>query len=374
MRPIDMSVAPAVKRITAREDLAAGFDVGAGSASVLLPTQTAIWIRACAEMLVEEGDLHILAIGEGPEAAIAPLGVGKGVPAVLEMLGGRALGEPADFIFRDEAALSSLVAALAGERRLLDFQRMPASSPTIAAIRAAFRGSAIVWVSHAGACPRIAISPDTKDPVISLSSRLRSDLRRAERKAEEFGQASYEIHTARCAEEFLPLFEEIQKVEAAGWKGVRGSALARNRAQSAFFRRFGELASEDGILRLAFLRFDGVAAAMQYAVEWNRAYWLLKVGYDEAYAKCSPGQLLLLHSLRHAAERGLASFEFLGGEAPWTRRWTSDAMNTARVRVYPYGPLNMLALGRDLVAAFWEKGAARLNGKRPVPAAEAGPQ
>lgn len=371
MSPKDMTAAPVVKRITAHEDLAAGLAIGAGEGPFLTPMQSAIWIRACAETLIAPGDLNIVAVGDGPEAAaIAPLCLRKGAPAVVEMLGGRALGEPADFIFRDAAALASLVAALAGERRLLDFQRLPASSPTITAIREAFRGSAFVWVSDAGGCPRIDIAQDTKDPLPSLSGRLRADLRRAERKAEEFGRASFEIHEPRCAGDFLPLYEEIQKVEAAGWKGERGSAIAKDRAQNAFFRRFGELASEAGVLRLAFLRFGSVAAAIQYAVEWNGAYWLLKVGYDEAYSKCSPGQLLLLHSLRRAAGQGLRSFEFLGGEAPWTRRWTGDAMPTASVRVYPYGPLNMLALGRDLMAAVWEKAAARLNGKGAAPAAK----
>jgi hypothetical protein len=29
---------------------------------------------------------------------------------------------------------------------------------------------------------------------------------------------------------------------------------------------------------------------MQLAVEWSGRYWLYKIGYDEAYARCSPGR------------------------------------------------------------------------------------
>lgn len=358
-----MTSAPVTKRIDVRENLQAALSDIADAPCLRVPMQAGIWIEACAETLAARGDLNAVAVGEGQQAtALAPLSLRQGFPAALEILGGRTLGEPVDFLFCDRAALSSLVDALAGERRLLEFQRLPASSPTIDAVRAAFRGSAFVWISDAGGCPRIEIAQDANDPFLSLSSRLRSDLRRAERKTEEFGEARYEIHAPRCAREFLPLYEEMQNVEAAGWKGERGSAIVKNSAQSAFFRRFGELASEAGILRLAFLRLGGAAAAIQYAVEWKNAYWLLKVGYDEAYAKCSPGQLLLLHSLREAARKGLCSLEFLGAEAPWTRRWTGDAMRTTRVRVYPYGPLNMLALGRDLMGAACEKTAATING------------
>lgn len=368
MTPREMTAAPVAKRIDVSDNLSAALSDFADAPFLHVPMQVGIWIEACAETLAARGDLNVVAVGAGRQAtAIAPLSLRQGFPAALEILGGRMLGEPADVLFRDRSALASLVDALAGERRLLEFQRLPASSPTIEAVRAAFRGSAFVWISDAGGCPRIDLAQTTNDPFLSLSSRLRSDLRRAERKAEEFGEARYEIHAPRCAGDFLPLYEEIQKVEAAGWKGERGSAIVKNSAQSAFFRRFGELASEAGILRLAFLRFDGVAAAIQYAVEWNNAYWLLKVGYDEAYAKCSPGQLLLLHSLRDAARKGLCSLEFLGAESQWTRRWTDESLRTARVRVYPFGPLNMFALGCDLVGAAWEKAAAKLNGYGRAP-------
>ena len=45
---------------------------------------------------------------------------------------------------------------------------------------------------------------------------------------------------------------------------------------------------------------------MQVAVETGGRFWLLKVGYDERFARCSPGSLLLLETIRHAATTGVA--------------------------------------------------------------------
>ena len=61
---------------------------------------------------------------------------------------------------------------------------------------------------------------------------------------------------------------------------------------------------------------------MQMAVEDGGGLWLLKIGYDRAYGRCSPGMLLMRETIRYAAEAGLGRYEFLGCSATWTRVWT----------------------------------------------------
>jgi CelD/BcsL family acetyltransferase involved in cellulose biosynthesis len=75
--------------------------------------------------------------------------------------------------------------------------------------------------------------------------------------------------------------------------------------------------------------------ATQLAVEYSNRFWLLKIGYDESLARCSPGSLLMLHTLGDAAARGLTGYEFLGSEAPWTAIWTSEVLATTVVGAYP---------------------------------------
>ena len=113
-----------------------------------------------------------------------------------------------------------------------------------------------------------------------------------------------------------------------------------------FFRRYGQLASDAGIFRLCFLRIDGKAIAMTIAAECDDAFWQFKIGYDESYKNCSPGTLLQIETVRHAAKLGLARYEFLGNGA-WTKEWTDDAHPIMRLRYYPFNFASAAAFFAD---------------------------
>lgn len=147
-----------------------------------------------------------------------------------------------------------------------------------------------------------------------------------------------------------PLLEEAFGVEAAGWKGREGSALSCDVKRGRFFKRYAALAARKGILRLCFLRIGGRAAAMQLAVEWANRFWLLKIGYDESFDRCSPGTLLILETVRYAAQRRLGSYEFLGTVEPWTRMWTRLERPCLSVAVYPAGLKGLAAVAAEATA------------------------
>jgi CelD/BcsL family acetyltransferase involved in cellulose biosynthesis len=94
---------------------------------------------------------------------------------------------------------------------------------------------------------------------------------------------------------------------------------------------------------------------MQLALEQGRGFWLLKVGYDQRFAPCSPGQLLLRDTIRYAVEAGLESFEFLGGAESWTEVWTKAEHQYVSVRVYPLGVRGMAALAADAAATAYQR-------------------
>jgi CelD/BcsL family acetyltransferase involved in cellulose biosynthesis len=98
---------------------------------------------------------------------------------------------------------------------------------------------------------------------------------------------------------------------------------------------------------------------MQIAVEWQDRFWLLKIGYDATYSKCSPGQLLMLYTVQQAAERGLKSYEFLGSPAPWTSLWTHTLRPCVRVLAYPASVPGAVSLAGDLLQTLRQRFAAR---------------
>jgi CelD/BcsL family acetyltransferase involved in cellulose biosynthesis len=103
------------------------------------------------------------------------------------------------------------------------------------------------------------------------------------------------------------------------------------------------------------MNIGGRTAAMQYAVECGERFWLLKIGYDEHFARCSPGLLLLRHAISDAARRGLRSFEFLGGNEAWTQVWTQETREMVTLRAYPFKPLAMIGLAADAARSLRAK-------------------
>ena len=297
---------------------------------------------------------------DGPDALL-PLCRSRGVFARWRLPGAREVFEPGDAICRDAVASQRLAERLAREPRAIELSRVPADSPLIPALRAALKSRGLVSVRPATVSPTIALGPEWQDPESRFSSRRRSDFRRAARRAAEFGEVSYEM-LAPSPEAFDALFDEAVAVEAKSWKRAAGTAIACDPAKEGFFRAYLRAACARGQGRVAVMRIDGTVVAMQLAVEWAGRYWLYKIGYDEAYARCSPGSLLMLHALRDAAGRGLAGFELMGESEAWIADlWTREARECVRVRTYPFTPQGLAAGAIDGLA--WA--CARLRRARP---------
>jgi CelD/BcsL family acetyltransferase involved in cellulose biosynthesis len=114
-----------------------------------------------------------------------------------------------------------------------------------------------------------------------------------------------------------------------------------------FFRRYMASAAAAGSLRVSFLTIDGTAVAFLMGVEYARRTWVLKIGFDEAFAHCSPGILLMHEAIRRAFGSRLDAFEFLGTDEPWLHLWTDEVHRFVGVHLYPFSISGLLTLGSD---------------------------
>jgi CelD/BcsL family acetyltransferase involved in cellulose biosynthesis len=57
------------------------------------------------------------------------------------------------------------------------------------------------------------------------------------------------------------------------------------------------------------------------------------LGFDDAYAKFSPGKGIVAHALRAAIESGFARFDFLRGDEPYKARFARDVYVTRHYRL-----------------------------------------
>ena len=153
------------------------------------PTEEPEWARACAETLAPDAELRTLAVVDGTRAAVAPL-IWRPRDGRLELAGVRELYEPMDVPHSDPDALTELIARIRATGRVLHLGRLPEDSPAIEAVQRAY-GRRLVRIAPACATPVLHL--DGGDPEQALSSRRRSDLRRARRKAEKLGPVEAEI-------------------------------------------------------------------------------------------------------------------------------------------------------------------------------------
>jgi CelD/BcsL family acetyltransferase involved in cellulose biosynthesis len=318
------------------------------------PMHQYAWVKACTDAFVNGGELQLIVVGTDQPSALGPL-IMRGRPLNrMECLGVDELYEPTDFPHLNPESLTSLVNALVKLRRPLLLRRILADSPVLTALRTEFKSRGLLITRPATGYPWIPLDESWKTPEEKLSASRRSSCRRARRKAHSLGPIDYEV-LSPTPDKLTPLLEESFRLEAAGWKGRTGSALLSDSNRRQFYEKYASMASAKGILRLCFMRIGGTGAATQIAVESGGRFWLLKVGYDEAFARCSPGHLLMIETLRYAAERGLQTFEFLGSAEPWTSVWTTQVRPCLSVWAYPNNSRGLAAFTWDAVRFGWER-------------------
>ncbi len=130
------------------------------------------------------------------------------------------------------------------------------------------------------------------------------------------------------------LLHEAFELEAAGWKGREGSPMAAQPETKAFYETLAELGSRNHEMILHSLRLDGKMIAFELATRSGGRMDVLKIGYDETYAKHSPGNVLRWHVIESEATKGeIASYHF-GRPSPWKTRWATQIGDLASVRIY----------------------------------------
>jgi CelD/BcsL family acetyltransferase involved in cellulose biosynthesis len=325
------------------------------------PTLTYEWVSACAAHLYPAGRFRPAVVRQSDTLhAVAPVAIAGRWPARrFELAGVSTLYEPTDLLADSLEHRRAVVAQIHRSQLALRLDRIPSDSPTVAVVRELYRRGLVV-VRPSTSCQFLALGSGWCEPASQLSARRRSDLRRARRRAEALGPVETTV-LAPDVTQVDALLEVAFAIEARSWKGAQGSALLFDAQRAAFYREFCRHAARDGRLRVVLLSIGGEHAAMQLALEWRDAYWLLKTGYDERWSRCSPGILLIEDSIRYAARRGLKSYEFLGESEPWIAAWTETHRPLVNVRAYPLSLAGACALAADGAALFAQRSRARLK-------------
>jgi CelD/BcsL family acetyltransferase involved in cellulose biosynthesis len=175
-----------------------------------------------------------------------------------------------------------------------------------------------------------------------LSSSFRRSMRSARKKAvKEHGLEFERITGIEAARP--ELFAEFVRVEASGWKGANGSAIACHPDRVAFYTALTQRLARRGWLEWNLERLDGAVVAAHLGVRFGPSVLLPKGGYDEAHARFQPGNLLFWEVFaRCFADETVHEVNFLS-EKPWMGLWKMEHATYQDLVVVPRRPAATLS-------------------------------
>lgn len=308
------------------------------------------WVYAAAQTFSSSDDLLVVTVWRSDRlVAAAPL-VLTTDGAIRRVQGlGHELFEPSGFLFRNPGDVKPIFDAVAGERVPLAIRGVPAAGAETTAFFGQRRFRALrLKPRRASATASISI-PGEREAKLVSSGRM-SSVRRKWRAAKEIGSVTTDF-ISPSPSQVSGLLHRLIEVEARSWKGRAGTALRSTPRLVEFYETYGHEAARRGMLRFGFLRIGDACVAARMDIEWAAGRWELKIGYDEQFARVSPGELLLMEALRDAQSRGLTTLHFLGAYEPWQERWGAVRKPVITLREYPIGFSGLAALASDGAAA-----------------------
>ncbi|BCP55292.1 hypothetical protein K32_39090 [Kaistia sp. 32K] len=306
-----------------------------------------------------DGKVELVLLAGDDDAAIAlapihPTRLGRLVPAVavwVHSLG--PLGTPLLDAGDPDRAAAGLIAAMDGAapgRRILEFPYLPLAGPIVGTLQlqARLQGRPIAWIgTHQRAILR-RNPGDGTGLLPAIAPKKRKELARQFRRLAELGSVTTG-HTNE-PEAVLAALDEFFALEASGWKGRRGTALALRPQEKAFAIAAVTEAARTGDVAIDAIRLDGRAIAMLISFRAGASAVTWKIAFDEAYARFSPGvHVMLQASERLAGEAGIDCIDSLAvADHPMVDHLWPDRLEIGTLVIGPKGGSLAYRLGLAL--------------------------
>ena len=155
----------------------------------------------------------------------------------------------------------------------------------------------------------------------NIRRKTRREQERALRRLAEEYKVEFKIYNdVDSTKEAVKMFFQLHQKRwiFKGSQGLVSSPMIR-----IFFSDICRIFAENGWLNLSFLMADGEPISSLFGFEYNGKYYAYLSGFDPAYHKYSPGNLLVMHVAEDCVRRKLKEYDFLRGNEFYKRSWTS---------------------------------------------------
>jgi hypothetical protein len=181
--------------------------------------------------------------------------------------------------------------------------------------------------------PSIVIEGTFDDYWIARDPKMRANLRRRRRKLAADGiPVRFEMLTR--AEDMGEAVESYGRLESAGWKAARGTAIDAGNAQGRFYRAMLENFGVAGQACVYRYWFADRIVAVDLCIEGGDIEVWLKTTYDESLRSLSPALLLREDELKaHFTSHRIRRVEIFGKRMGSHTHWTRDSRTLYHVNV-----------------------------------------
>jgi len=298
------------------------------------------WFKLWARRHADEGRPgavrpHVVVLRkEGAVSGIAPL-VRRTMQRVLRV---RKLGfatHHSDYndllVGRDDGtalrAVAEHLAQTAAEWELMDLRELRDHGSGTAGLEDALRQAGLRYqvLEESGGCPYVAMDSEAA----AMIEQLRQTLRRQHRKAESEGLRIRVIEHPEREPGLVEILAALDKKK----QGHRSSEIFLANYREVFQHLFDTLGPR-GWLYVALLEIGGTPAAFILGFRCGRKMWDYTGSYDRAYARFSPGRLLMPPLLDYCRTNGFDEYDLLRGEEGYKLAWCKSDHRRARVVVW----------------------------------------
>lgn len=278
------------------------------------------------------GELLLIGVeGETGPVALAPLfadggmvfPVGSGGSDYLDVVGDVSTPGALEAVLRTAADATP---GFQGAR----FYHVPEASPT--GPRLARAAEELGWrLFDEGSL--VAPVMDLDNPAIVDAAIGKKSLRRHERWFAKHGALEVEhLSDGRAiAGRLEPFFDQ----HVRRWEPTEYPSLFEDEAHRGFYRTLVAEAAETGWLRFTELRWKDRPIAFHFGFHYRGAYLWYKPTFEIELARRSPGEVLIRHLLRAAADEGAEVFDLGLGDEAFKRRFATRAETVTTWGLYP---------------------------------------
>jgi CelD/BcsL family acetyltransferase involved in cellulose biosynthesis len=238
----------------------------------------------------------------------------------------------------DRAALEAAVGGALRGARSLKLIELPDGDPSLRPLEEIVRGEGMTPLREPGTVSAIVETTGDLDTwvVEEANTSWIKRVRRYRRKTNKDHEASFTMLEAPV--DLEAELDAALALEARGWKGSTGTAIASRPETEAFYRDVAARFHARGELRLNRIVLDGELAAFNICIEHGRRLYALKTGFDERFKKIAPGLVMQVSIVEACFERGIDAYELLGDRADWKLNLANASRTQTTLRAYRRSP------------------------------------